>query len=458
MAKAGEMADGSLRDKMGQAPLGMSAGPDPDEYSKCVHCGFCLEVCPTYQQLSDENQSPRGRVFLIKQVAEGALPLEAAEGPVFACLDCRACETVCPSGVPVGHLIEMSRGQIRAAQKGSRKSAWREQLMLRGLFTHPERLRAAGGLLRFYQVSGLRRVARAAGVLKVLPAHLREIEAGLPVVPRHHHTPPPLPVPGGARPGASGPVRVALLTGCVMDVLFSDVNEATARVIARNHMSVTVPEGQVCCGALHVHAGDREAARDLARRNIDEFLGSQADYIVTNAAGCGAAMKEYGDLLKDDPAYHARAETFSGRVRDISELLVEQGFDPPQATLDRQVTYHDACHLCHAQHIRKQPRQLLAAIGGVSVVEMNDSERCCGSAGIYNLTHPDMARQLLQRKVEDIPKEADAVIMGNPGCMIQIRAGLAGSGRETPVLHTVQLLDMAYRRELSGEHPSERQT
>lgn len=438
----------ALTDRSSEQTIKMFAGPDPDEYSKCVHCGFCLEVCPTYQQLSDENHSPRGRVFLIKQVAEGTLPLEAAVDPVFTCLDCRACETVCPSGVPVGHLIEMSRGQIHAARTQAQKQSRRERWMLRGLFSHPKRLRLAGNILRFYQVSGLRQLARSVGALKLLPSHLQEIEAGLPTVPlKPKERSLPLPVPHPASSSGRQPVRAALLTGCVMDVLFADVNDATARVIARNHMTVVVPEGQVCCGALHVHAGDREEAQALARRNIDAFLGAGSDFVVTNSAGCGAAMKEYGDLLRDDPAYREKAKTFSAMVRDISELLIEQGFDPPTGSLDQQVTYHDACHLCHAQGIREQPRQLIGAIAGVELVEMPDSDRCCGSAGVYNLTHPDMARQLLERKITDIPAEAEAVVMGNPGCMIQIRAGLAARERSTPVWHTVQLLDMAYQAE-----------
>lgn len=444
-----------LTDRSTDQTMKMFAGPDPDEYSKCVHCGFCLEVCPTYQQLSDENHSPRGRVFLIKQVAEGTLPLEAAEDPVFACLDCRACETVCPSGVPVGHLIEMSRGQIHDVRTQAQKQSRRERWMLRGLFSHPRRLRLAGGLLRFYQLSGLRRAARAVGALKLLPRHLQEIEAGLPTVPsRRSDFSLPLPVPAPSDHRSTQPVRVGLLTGCVMDVLFADVNDATVRVIARNHMTVVVPKGQVCCGALHVHAGDREEAQALARRNIDEFLGSQVDFVVTNSAGCGAAMKEYGDLLRDDPGYREKAQAFSAVVRDISEILVEQGFDAPTGRLDRQVTYHDACHLCHAQRIREQPRQLLTAIEGVDLIEMPDSERCCGSAGVYNLTHPDMARQLLERKITDIPEQASAVVMGNPGCMIQIRAGLAAHGRSTTVLHTVQLLDMAYQAEMAEAQAS----
>lgn len=425
----------------------MFSGPDRDEYSKCVHCGFCLEVCPTYQQLSDETHSPRGRVFLIKQVAEGLLPLQAAEDPVFACLDCRACETVCPSGVPIGHLIEMSRGQIYSARTQEHKQSRRERWMLRGLFSHPRRLRLAGDILRLYQVSGLRRAARAVGALKLLPRHLREIEAGLPTVPPRRSSPSHPSGDFNINPEDASPVRVALLTGCVMDVLFADINDATARVIARNGMTVVIPEGQVCCGALHVHAGDREEAQALARRNIDEFGRSQADFVVTNSAGCGAAMKEYGDLLRDDPDYHKKASTFSAQVRDISELLVEQGFEAPTGRLDRQVTYHDACHLCHAQKVRAQPRQLLSAIKGLSMVEMPDADRCCGSAGVYNLTHPDMAGQLLERKIADIPKQASAVVMGNPGCMIQIRAGLVAHDDATPVLHTIQLLDMAYQAE-----------
>jgi glycolate oxidase iron-sulfur subunit len=419
--------------------------PDVDKYSACVHCGFCLEVCPTYQETSDENHSPRGRVYLIKQASEGALPLdESVIDPVFTCLDCRACESVCPSGVQVGALIEQARGQVYAAQESEGQSSPLERLFLRGVFAHPLRLRAIGRFLRFYQRSGLQALTRRAGLMRVLPRHLREMEAVLPQVAAR---PSIVALPEHILASGSKKAEVALFTGCVMDVFFSDVNEATARVLGRNGLDVLIPRQQVCCGALHVHAGDREQARALARRNIDAFLSSGADYIVVNAAGCGAALKEYPELFRYDPETRTKAEEFSARIRDISEVLVEVGFEPPRGRVERTVTYHDACHLCHAQGIRQQPRELLASIPGLSLVPLPDSERCCGSAGIYNLTHPEMANQLLERKMDDIPEGVDAVVMGNPGCMLQIRLGVKRRRTNLDVVHTVQLLDEAYRKE-----------
>lgn len=420
--------------------------PSADRYSACVHCGFCLEVCPTYQELSDENHSPRGRVYLIKQVAEGNMPLdESLIDPVFTCLDCRACETVCPSGVEVGALIESARGQVFAAQLPHGVNSLLEKFFLRGIFPHPARLHAIGKLLRFYQRMGIQSLTRKWGLLRVMPKHLREMESVLPSIaaqPALESLPERTPAVGERKATA------ALFTGCVMDVFFSSINEATARVAARNGLDVVVPKEQLCCGALQIHAGDRDQARALARTNIDSFLASDAEYIIINAAGCGAALKEYPELFRDDPEYHRRAETFSKKVRDISELLVEVGFDPPNSRVDRVITYHDACHLCHAQQIRRQPREILRSIPGLQVIEMPDSERCCGSAGIYNLTRPEMAGQLLERKMDDVPDGVSAIAMGNPGCMLQIKVGVHRRQEDIAVMHTVELLDMAYRQEV----------
>ncbi|MDQ0189219.1 4Fe-4S dicluster domain-containing protein [Alicyclobacillus cycloheptanicus] len=423
--------------------------PEADKYSVCVHCGFCLEVCPTYQQLGDENHSPRGRVYLIKQAAEGVLPLdESVVDPVFTCLDCRACETVCPSGVQVGALIEEARGQVFHAAPARGWKGLIQRFFLRAVFPKPRRLKLLAGLLRFYQRSGLQRWVRKLRLLAVLPKHLREMEAILPKVPDRRAIdalPPEIPATGSTDKGVAG-----LFTGCVMDVFFADVNQATARVAARNGWRVRVPKDQLCCGALQVHAGDRDMARQMARRNIDVFLASGADRIIINAAGCGAALKEYPALFRDDPVYREKAEQFSARVRDISELLVESGFEPPQGEVPRTIAYHDACHLCHAQQVRTQPRTLLGAIPGLCLVEMADSDRCCGSAGIYNLTHPEMAGALLERKMDDLPDGIDGVAMGNPGCMMQLMVGAHRRQADVEILHTVELLDLAYQREEVG--------
>lgn len=421
--------------------------PDADKYSVCVHCGFCLEVCPTYQELENENESPRGRVYLIKQAAEGVLPLDSSViDPVFNCLDCRACETVCPSGVQVGALIEEARGQVYYSgghSTGAKKAV--EILFLRMIFPHPKRLRTMGKLLRLYQKLGARKLVHKTGVLSVLPRHLRDMEAVLPNIPVQAAL-----VSLPTRISAEGPVKkgtAALFTGCVMDVLFSDINRATARVSTRNGLEVVVPKEQICCGALQVHAGYRDQAREMARHNIDVFLGSGVDYVIINAAGCGAALKEYPELFRDDPVYREKAEHFSKKVRDISELLVEVGFEAPKGEVERTITYHDACHLCHAQKVRSQPRQILRSIPGLNLIEMQDSERCCGSAGIYNITHPEMAGNLLEAKMDNVPEQAESIVMGNPGCMLQIKVGVERRKENLEVLHTVELLDLAYQRE-----------
>lgn len=420
--------------------------PSEDKYSVCVHCGFCLEVCPTYQQTGNENESPRGRVYLIKAAAEGRLPLdESLFDPVFNCLDCRACETACPSGVQVGTLIEETRGQAFHAEPANGLAGMVQKLFLRGIFPYPSRLRKLSKLTRFYQQSGTRTFLRRTQLIKVLPKHLQDMEAILPGIPAKRaldSLPERIPAVGRA-----AKATVAMFTGCVMDVVFSDVNRATVRVMSKNGCDVVVPKQQVCCGALQIHAGDRDQARKMARHNIDAFLASGADAIVINAAGCGAALKEYAELFHDDPVYFEKAQRFASMVRDISELLVEVGYEVPTQRVNRTVTYHDACHLCHAQHVRAQPRELLSSIPGLQLVEMPDSDRCCGSAGIYNLTHPDMANQLLERKLDDIPHQVDAIVMGNPGCMMQIMVGTHRRQLPVEVLHTVELLDEAYREE-----------
>jgi glycolate oxidase iron-sulfur subunit len=432
---------------MGNSAFRWADAPDPDKFSQCVHCGLCLESCPTYQELGIESQSPRGRVYLIRAAAEGRIELnDSFAAPVWDCLDCRACETACPSGVQVGTLIEEARGQLTQSAPPSGLSGMISKAFLRGLFPHPKRMRRVGKLTRFYQKSGLQTAARGLGVLKLLPKHLQEMEAVLPAIPAktsREMLPASSPAEGEKK------ANVALLTGCIMDVLFADINVATANVLTRNGCEVQVPEGQVCCGALQVHAGDREQAKEMARRNIDVFSASGADYVIVNVSGCGAALKEYPELLRHDE-YLEKAEQFASRVRDISEFLCEIGFEPPAGRVEKKVTYHDACHLCHAQKIRTQPRDILQSIPGLELCEMADSTRCCGSAGIYNITHPEMAGALLDRKMADVPEGVEAIVMGNPGCMMQIAVGVNRTQMDAEVLHTVQLLDLAYQREKEG--------
>lgn len=414
-----------------------------DKFSACVHCGMCLESCPTYDELGHEQQSPRGRVHLMKAVAQGKIPItEAFADPIFTCLDCRACETACPSGVQVGALIEEARGRIREAipLTGWKKTVSR--MFLRRLFPYPTRLRVLGRTLGIYQRSGLQKFVRKTGLINIAPPHLRSMEAIMPTITESVHTK----YPEGMKVEAGAKMQVALFTGCVMDMMFSDIHEATMRVLTRNGYEVVLPQAQRCCGALHVHAGDREEGKRLARQNIDAFLASGAKKVIVNAAGCGCALKEYPELLQDDPLYHERAEIFAERVEDVTKFLYDYGYEAPTGKVDTRVTYHDACHLAHGQGIRAEPRALLARIPGVQLVPLPDADRCCGSAGIYNLTHPKMADRILERKIENIPEDAELISMGNPGCMLQIAMGVAKHGRKQRVVHTVQLLDWSYQQ------------
>ncbi|GAB7389100.1 (Fe-S)-binding protein [Bacillaceae bacterium] len=422
--------------------------PDEDKFSVCVHCGMCLEACPTYQETGLEPHSPRGRIHLIKSVAEGKMELnEAFADPVFQCLDCRACETACPANVQVGTLIEQARGQVRRAMPLSGWKGLVSRFFLRGIFPYPQRLHLLGRLLKFYQKSGLQSLARKTGLLRILPDHLRQMEAILPQAgePVLKRFPEVIPAQGETRK------KVALLTGCVMDVMFSDINEATIRVLTLSGYEVCLPRGQKCCGALQLHAGDREQAKRLARQNIDAFLAADVDHVIVNAAGCGAALREYGELLHNDPDYKEKAEIFSAKVIDIAKFLHDYGCRKPKGRLAKRITYHDACHLAHAQGIRFEPRRLLEEIPGIELVELPDADRCCGSAGIYNLTHPEMASRLLERKIEDIPDAVELVTMGNPGCMLQIALGIHQHHRREKVVHTVQVLDWAYQQEKEQE-------
>ncbi|PTX60325.1 glycolate oxidase iron-sulfur subunit [Melghirimyces profundicolus] len=414
--------------------------PDENKWADCVHCGLCLEACPTYLETGHEHQSPRGRVHLIKAVAEGKIGLnESFMDPVFTCLDCRACETACPSNVQVGGLIEEARGQVRRAHPLKGWKGWVSRFFLHGVFPHPGRLEMLGKGLRLLKRSGLSSFARRIGLMKLLPSQLEEMERVTPIpgLPVRKKLPEVVPARGKRKE------RVALLTGCVMDAVFGDVNEATVRVLTRNGYEVHIPRSQTCCGALHVHAGDREAGRELALRNMEAF--SDADHVLVNAAGCGCAMQEYPELFREDPALRQKAEAFAEKVMDVSRFLTRYGFERPKGEIRARASYHDACHLAHGQGVREEPRWILRSIPGLEWVEMANADRCCGSAGIYNLTHPEMAGAVLRRKMEDVPEDAELIPMGNPGCMLQMSVGVLREGRRSKVVHTMELLDRSYR-------------
>jgi glycolate oxidase iron-sulfur subunit len=405
-----------------------------------VHCGLCLNACPTYRELHVEMDSPRGRIYQMVQVAGGAAISASYIEHIDLCLACRGCETACPSGVEYGRLVEAARAEIESKIQ----RPWRERLMrwfvFRKLLPNRLSLEIAGALFYLYQASGLKRLV---GMPGFLPARLREVEALAPEI----ETPfffayygKTLPAEGERRH------RVALLGGCIANISFARLNEATVRVLQKNGCEVTIPEGQGCCGALHVHAGIRDQARQLARRNIDALLEGGFDAIITNAGGCGSTLKEYGELLEPDAEYAEKASRFSKLVKDVNEFLASIELNPPMRVLPLTVTYQDSCHLAHGQKIRSAPRTLLASIPGLEVREMQLSDLCCGSAGIYNVVHTGMAMALLKKKMESVNATGAPVIAAsNPGCMLQLRAGVKKFGQGQRVAHVVEILDEAYR-------------
>jgi glycolate oxidase iron-sulfur subunit len=435
------------------APLSLH-GLSVEGVNQCVHCGLCLASCPTFSELGTEMDSPRGRIFMIKSLAEGRMKLtDPVVEHLSLCLDCRACETVCPAGVPYGRLIEAAKAEIERVRPGHTARRLFRWLNFGLLLEHPGALRAAATAMRLYQVSGLQRLVRATGLVRLLPGTLPAWERLLPPVPAGSARR-PLPSRLAAQGERRG--RVALLEGCVQSVVFGAHNQATARVLARNGWEVVAPPGQGCCGALNAHGGDHARALALARRTIDVFETARADAVVVNTSGCGAHMKAYGTLLAGDPRYGERAQRFARAVQDVSEFLAREPLRGPLAPVPMRVTYHDPCHVVHGQKIRTQPRRLLAQIPGLTVIELAESDWCCGSAGIYNLTQPEMAERLLQRKVRHIVETgAEAVVTANPGCILQIQQGLRARGGSARVLHIIEILDQAYSSEGASTAPSE---
>ena len=418
--------------------------PATEIIDKCVHCGFCLPACPTYVLWGQEMDSPRGRIYLMKLAAEGAAQITPKWVSHFdTCLGCMACMTACPSGVDYGKLIEATRAQIERnfPRTASEK---RHRHFLFETFTRPDSLRRLRTPLLAYQKSGLQALVRGLGLLKLLPKKWQAMEALLPKFAPQEAVPEVTPVAGVKRR------RVGLLLGCVQREFFSQVNAATARVLAAEGCEVVAPQAQTCCGALLVHAGEEAAAIDLAKKMIDVFEQANVETIVTNAAGCGSNVKEYGHLLRDVPEYADRARNFSAKCKDVSEVLAELAPCSQRHPLKLRVAFHDACHLQHAQGVRSQPRALLASIPGIELVEIPESAICCGSAGIYNLVQPDAAKSLGDRKAELISQlNADVVATGNPGCALQLQASLARQHQKTPVVHTIQILDAS----LQGQSP-----
>ena len=440
---------------MGSETLSQALSAETDKLLDCVHCGFCLSSCPTYVHLGDENDSPRGRLYLMRAVAEGRLQptSEAFTEHIDLCLGCRACETVCPAGVNYGSLLEAARADI-VTFGGNPKSLFERalRLVLNRVFTSAALLHCL-----FIPARALRRIrfVRHLDRARYLPLKLRKalalLNATRPVDLRgsalgsNAKTDDVLTYPLKQRANDSGSRCVALFAGCVARELFEHTNLATINVLERNGCQVVDPGDQQCCGALHAHAGELETARMLARKNIEAFGKLGCEAVIVNVAGCGALLKEYGKLLADDLDYHQRAQLFAARVRDISEYLVEIGFQPGLKPVNLKVTYDAPCHLHHAQRITKAPLEVINRIPGVNFIPLAEAETCCGSAGIYNLAHPELADQILAPKLEKIrDTRAEVLLTGNAGCLMHLTSGAQRAGLRIQVLHLIELVALTY--------------
>jgi glycolate oxidase iron-sulfur subunit len=416
--------------------------PQQVDLDRCVHCGLCLNACPTYRELGVEMDSPRGRIYQMNQVAAGAPIGPSYIEHIDLCLACRACETACPSGVEYGKLIEAARSEIEARVPRPLGARLLRKFVFGHLLQSPSLLKTVGAFLYLYEASGLQRVVRSSGLLRLF-GQLERLES----------LSPPMQSPFFfAQIGRTFPAegerryRVAFLAGCIANISFARLNEATVRVLQKNGCEVVVPGAQTCCGALHVHSGLREEARRLARRNIDAVVDGGFDAVITNAAGCGSTLKEYDELLEHDAAYAGKAKKFTGLMKDVNEFLAAIELNPRMATLPITVTYQDSCHLAHGQRVRTQPRKLLRAVPGLTFREMPMSDLCCGSAGIYNVLQNEMAMTVLKSKMDYVNMTgAEVIVTANPGCMLQLQAGAKLHGKGQRVAHVVEILDESYR-------------
>jgi glycolate oxidase iron-sulfur subunit len=436
------------KDMAGPGPVSGFTGADKPEYadySRCVHCGLCLNHCPTYRLWGQEADSPRGRIRQMQLVDEGRLELgKGFVTHIDRCLDCRACETACPSGVEYGKLVEAARAQIEQGYRRPLASRFARDFVYRRLLPHPRRIARAARALRIYQRSGLAALLRGAGILSMLG--LADRERLLPKIDPEFFF-------GdlGKTFSAIGSrrARVAFFAGCVAQVTFSQLNRATIRVLQANGCDVVVPAGQVCCGALPAHAGVRDVARDLSRTNFAAFQAKDYDAIITNAAGCGSTLKEYPQLFAPGTEEHDKAAEFSGKIRDVSEFLVTLGLAATLRQCPVRVTYQDSCHLVHGQKIREAPRALIRAVPGVQFIEMQLADQCCGSAGVYNVTETEASLELLALKMQSTrATAAEIIVTANPGCILQLRAGVAIHNTGQEVLHVVEFLDRAIQRKI----------
>ncbi|MCK1991784.1 (Fe-S)-binding protein [Peribacillus muralis] len=415
-----------------------------DELLNCMRCGFCLPHCPTYIESGlKESHSPRGRIALMKAVTDGVIePDEDVERSLSLCLGCRACEPVCPSGVKYGHLLEEARDIIHQNKEHSFPVKTIRKAVFSGLFPHQERMQNMTSLLGFYQRSGLQYIARKTGVLSILPDNLATMEKVLPKVPKRSemkNRPTELPAMGTLLK------KVAFFSGCLMDTMFLETNKATLKLLQLAGCEIVIPKSQACCGALHGHSGEKDGAKQLAKRNIEAFEADGVDYIITNAGGCGAFLIDYDHLLQDEPEWHERAIAFKNKLKDISEILVDLRFhEKTRLKLPAQtITFQDSCHLRNVMNTSSAPRILLQAIEGIDFREMKDADRCCGSAGIYNIVESEMSMKILDTKMEHTKStQADLVVTANPGCLLQMQLGIEREnlGECTKAVHIADLL------------------
>jgi glycolate oxidase iron-sulfur subunit len=425
--------------------------PKESDLYRCVHCGFCLQACPTYLETGLEAESPRGRIALMKAVNEGRLEMtDSVIGHWDMCLQCRACELSCPSGVEYGKLMEATRAQVQQHTEQSFTEKTARSIGYKTVLSSPMKLRMAGNALKLYKKSGMRTIARGTGLLKLLPGDAELADEYLPELSKKFFV-----AKGQVHP-AKGlrKAKVAMLAGCVMALTHAETLEATVRVLTRNGIEVNLTAGQGCCGALNTHAGEPDSAIEMAKKNIDSFLSINPDAIVSASAGCGAAMKNYGELLSDEADYAEKAERVATLSKDIHELLVEHEFEAPKKSLDVTVTYQDPCHLLNVQRITDPPRAILNSIPGLTLVDLGEPSICCGSAGTYSLTQREMSAQLGKRKARNVlATGAEIVATGNPGCAMQLDFALTqvaeedSHDRTTKVRYIVDLLDEAYSLE-----------
>jgi glycolate oxidase iron-sulfur subunit len=430
----------SVRKDIDQEMSFLPDGDDGADLYTCVHCGLCLNVCPTYIETGLETESPRGRIALMKAVREQRITFTPrVVSHMDLCLQCRACEAACPSGVPFGRLMEHTRAEIAIQRKSPLLRRTLLRLFFRHLIPHPQRLYLMAKLLRLYQSSPLY------WLLSNMPGLLGQLHTQLPKLPKSFF----YPSQDTIEPTGTVTATVGLLSGCIMPLAQSATMEAAVRVLRHNGCSVRVPIDQVCCGALNLHGGDRATAQQLAKQNIDAFLDGKVDRVIVASAGCGSTLKEYGELLKNDAEYYKKAKHFSSLVSDITEFLAGLPLVPPEHLLSMKVTYQDPCHLAHAQRITSAPREVLQTLPGLELIEMDKSSDCCGAAGLYGILQPKMSQKLIEHKVKAVlATSAEVVASANPGCIIQLQAGLWQKGSHVKVRHVVDLLDEAY-------HPAE---